>query len=227
MRKRGSKPKGKVKIEWSSNFAYAIGLIASDGCLYDDRLHISFTSKDFEQIENFMRCLGITVKVGQTVSNGGKVAFRIQFGDVLFYKFLESIGVTSAKSMTIGEVKIPDEYFLDFFRGCFDGDGCSYSYWDQRWSSSFMFYVSLASASRTFIEWIQGAIYRLLKLHGHISFTKRGNGYYQLRYAKREGIVLVGFMYQKSGAITLSRKYLKIMQSLAIVQRHKSDVLTK
>jgi len=26
---RGPKPKGKVKLEWSANFAYAIGLLAT------------------------------------------------------------------------------------------------------------------------------------------------------------------------------------------------------
>jgi hypothetical protein len=27
MGKRGQKPKGKIKIKWSANFAYAIGLL--------------------------------------------------------------------------------------------------------------------------------------------------------------------------------------------------------
>lgn len=53
MGKRGPKQKGKVKIEWSADFAYAIGLLASDGCLYNDERHINFTSKDIEQINNF------------------------------------------------------------------------------------------------------------------------------------------------------------------------------
>lgn len=46
------KPKGKVKIEWNENFAYAIGLIVTDGSLSIDGRHINFTSKDLEQIQN-------------------------------------------------------------------------------------------------------------------------------------------------------------------------------
>src|ERR1700722_7240854 len=135
MEKRGQKPQGKVKIEWSGKFAYAIGLIATDGCLYGDGRHINFTSKDLEQIENFKKCLGITNKIGRK-SRGGereKKYFVVQIGDVLFYKFLNDIGLHKAKSLTLSEIKIPEHYFIDFLRGCFDGDGCSYSYWDKRW----------------------------------------------------------------------------------------------
>ena len=65
------RPLGKVKIEWSSEFAYAIGLIVTDGCLYGDGRHINFTSKDREQIENFMNCLGLNIRIGLKY-NGAK-----------------------------------------------------------------------------------------------------------------------------------------------------------
>lgn len=80
---------------------------------------------------------------------------HVQFSDVLFHQFLISIGITPAKSKTIGIIKIPKKYFFDFLRGCFDGDGSFYSYYDKRWKSSFMFYLTLASASQDFINWIR------------------------------------------------------------------------
>ena len=52
-----AKPKGKVKIEWSPDFAYAIGLITTDGNLSPDGRHVNFTSKDLELIKNFHRGL--------------------------------------------------------------------------------------------------------------------------------------------------------------------------
>lgn len=58
MGNRGPKPKGKVNIKWSANFAYAIGLIVSDGSLSKDGRHISFTSKDKERVDNFNKALG-------------------------------------------------------------------------------------------------------------------------------------------------------------------------
>ena len=68
MGKRGPKPEGKVEIKWSSNFAYAIGLLASDGSLSKDRRHISFVSKDKNQILNFLNCLKIKLKISITIS---------------------------------------------------------------------------------------------------------------------------------------------------------------
>ena len=69
---RGPKPKGKVKIKWSSDFAYAIGLIASDGCLYGDGRHISLTSLDIDQLENFNKALGISIKISTKFNGYGK-----------------------------------------------------------------------------------------------------------------------------------------------------------
>jgi hypothetical protein len=44
-------PQGKVKLEWSAEFAYAIGLLVTDGCLASEKKHIiDLTSKDKEQL---------------------------------------------------------------------------------------------------------------------------------------------------------------------------------
>src|SRR3989344_1512456 len=136
------KPKNKVKIQWSPEFAYAIGLLTTDGNLSPDGRHIDFTSKDLEQLNNFMKCTSIKVKIGFKISGfTGMKTTRIQFGDINFYKFLLSIGLTPRKSKTLGAIDIPNKYFFDFLRGHFDGDGSFYSYWDPRWRSSFMFYT--------------------------------------------------------------------------------------
>ena len=216
MGKRGPKPKGKVKIKWSPNFAYAIGLLVSDGCLSSSGRHIILTSADRDQLENYMRALDIKMHIGK-VENIGKGAMRVQFGDVLFYKFLISIGLMPNKSRVIGEVKVPDEYFFDFLRGSFDGDGCTYSYWDKRWRSSFMFYTSFVSASRAHVDWLQKTIARHLGLHGHMTHGSPGRVLHQLKYAKAESLKLLRKMYSRKNCIYLSRKRLKINKMLRIV----------
>ena len=105
------------------------------------------TSKDKEQLLNFSKCLGVNFKIGNKWKKNGNKHLRIQFKNRLFYDFLLSVGLTPRKSLTMGKLKIPDKYFFDFLRGCFDGDGCFYSYWDPRWRSSHMFYLGFASAS--------------------------------------------------------------------------------
>ena len=216
--KPGPKPKGNVKIKWSADFAYAIGLIATDGCLYGDGRHVNLTSKDIDQINNFQESLGTSYHIGRkgNGSSPNKKYYVVQIGDVLFFNFLMSIGLTPAKSKTLGKIAIPDEYFFDFFRGSFDGDGCTYSYWDPRWKSSFMFYTVFVSASEAHIIWLRSEINRRLGLVGHINKSKK-NPCYQLKYAKRESLVLLRKIYYSPKVRCLSRKRLKIKQMLAIV----------
>ena len=219
MGKRGLKPQRKVNIKWSSNFAYALGLIASDGCLYSDGLHINLTSKDLEQIENFRLALNLNNKIGKKSRSPQKKKdyYVIQFGDVVFYDFLKSIGIGPAKSKTIGMVKIPKKYFFDFLRGVFDGDGYSYSYWDKRWKSSFMIYIGFVSASRSFINWLQNNIFEELTIWGHITTAKKKSQYFQLKYSKHEAIKIFRKLYYSNRAMHLSRKRLKIERALDIV----------
>ena len=82
----------KVKLEWTSNFAYTIGLIATDGNLSKDGRHMNFTSKDLVLVELFKRCLGLNNKIGKKTRSyeQEKKYFQIQFGDKNFYEFLLS-----------------------------------------------------------------------------------------------------------------------------------------
>lgn len=79
-----------------------------------------------------------------------------------------------------------------------------------------MFYTIFCSASKEHVDWLRATIARLLGLKGHV--TKSINqSVYQLKYAKRESVVLLKRMYQNSNSIHLTRKKLKIMKILVIV----------
>lgn len=218
---RGPKPKGKVNIKWSPNFAYAIGLLATDGCLYKDGRHISLTSLDVEQLNNFNKALNIKVKISTKQAGEGRSCTHIQFSDALFHKFLISIGVTPAKSKTISEIDLPKKYFFDFLRGSFDGDGCFYSYWDKRWRSSHMFYLTFSSASLKHIEWLREEIKERVNLVGHISKAHSVSSIYNLRYAKKEALVIIKKMYYSPNVIGLSRKKNKIQKVLMVEEKQQ------
>jgi len=217
MEKRGTKPKGKVKIRWSANFAYAVGLLATDGCLQNDGYHIDLTSKDKEQLLNFSKALNVNFKITHKYSSSGKKYQRVQFGDVLFYRFLLSIGLTPAKSKTLGKIQIPENNFFDFLRGSHDGDGTFYSYFDPRWKASFMFYTVFISASKKHIVWLRREIKNRLKIKGHLTGSGKSGTAYQLKYAKKESLKILRKMYYSRLVICLSRKRLKIEKALSIV----------
>ena len=115
MGKRGPKPgfnlKRRISEAWSANLAYAVGLLASDGCLSPPYSLVDLTSNDREQLENFCRCVGVDFRITSKKSSTGKESLRVQFKSVLFYNFLLSIGLTPAKSKTLGKLNIPILYF--------------------------------------------------------------------------------------------------------------------
>lgn len=215
--KRGAKPKGKVKIEWSPEFAYAIGLLTTDGNLSPDGRHINFTSKDRELAETFKRILKINNVIGRKARGHEleKKYFVVQFGDVLFYRFLLAIGLMPNKSKILESLDIPNEYLLDFLRGHFDGDGTFYSYWDPRWRSSFMFYLEFISASEKHIFWLREIIRGIAGISGHITRDGR-HIVYQLKYAKAESLKLLPKLYYDTRVVCLSRKRKKIERALAV-----------
>ena len=204
---------------WSAKLAYAIGLITTDGSLSIDGRHINLTSKDIDQIRTFAKILGLKNKIGLKYSSykKDKEYYQIQFGNVKFYRFLMKIGLTPHKTKTIGSVAIPKPYFADFLRGHLDGDGCTYSYWDKRWKSSFMFYTTFVSASLVHLEWVKSRIKDLYNIEGKIKFS--GKSTYQLVYAKNASIKLIGIMYNKNGIPYLKRKHSKIMRALGIINK--------
>ncbi len=219
-------PKNKVKIEWSPNFAYAIGLLTTDGNLSPDGRHLSFTSKDIELIWLFKKCLSLKNRIGKKARGGEQVKkyYVLQFGDINFYRFLLGIGLSPNKSKTLSMIEIPDRYWWDFLRGHFDGDGTFYSYWDPRWKSSFMFYTEFLSASKKHIDWLRSRIHRLLNISGHITKGGRRKAVcYQLKYAKAESLILLPKIYYRNCPGSLKRKYLKIRKALAIIG--KKDII--
>lgn len=198
------KPRGKVKIEWSVDFAYAIGLITSDGNLSSDGRHINFTSYDYELVQHFKIILNLTNTIGKKARGGSreKKYFVIQFGDVLFYKFLNSIGLTANKSKSIGQLSIPEEFFFDFFRGCLDGDG-SINTFKHPESIHPQLRVRLCSASKRFLEWLQ----REFLKRGISGYINKTRDIYSLIFATESSRKVIFQIYYPDVQYFLQRKY--------------------
>lgn len=204
---RGSQKNINYIIKWTPPFAYSIGLFAADGCLSNDGRHLDFTSKDKEQVKNFMKCLNLTGKIVRKSRDSEKIKkyFCYQFSHVKFYKFLQSLGLTSRKSLYIKYVKIPAKYFADFLRGFFDGDG-NFNIFNHPESQYPQIRVRFASGSAQFLRWLQVEINHKLKTRGYITKVHRGE---YLEYAKSDSLKILKFMYYSPNVVRLSRKFEK------------------
>jgi hypothetical protein len=205
-------------IKWSSSIAYAVGLIATDGCLYRDGRHIAFVSKDEEQMRTFLRCIErphLRYRLARSTTGGW--AYRVQVSHVMLYRWLISIGLTPRKSLVLGPLDVPPEHLFSVVRGLLDGDGSIYTgvhrptkrhypkYRYERLSTSFL------SASPAHVEWLRRRLRDSLQIHGSVEVRRRKNRttMFRLRYAMRESLVLLSNLYQDDSQPRLTRKWLR------------------
>lgn len=205
-------------VEWDKDFAYVVGLIATDGNLSPDGRHLSLTSKDKELVLFVKKVLAPRAKVGikKDRPHSPRRYYVVQWSSREQYQYFCSIGITPKKSLTIKNIEVPQPFYPHFLRGVFDGDGSFYSYYDKRWKNSYQYYMVFASASKDFIQWIQATNHLYYKIKGHISV---GGAMFQLRYGKNESAVLFEKLYDFRSILHLSRKRLKIERALGIMRR--------
>lgn len=206
--------KAKTIHSWSPDMAYVVGLITSDGSLSKDNRHIDFTSKDLELVKLYRSIIKQGAKIGIKHSGKGFPYYRVQLGDVAFYDFLIAAGLLPNKSKLLKAIKVPDNLFPDFLRGCFDGDGCVYGVVDKRWKNSYMYYASFVSASPFFLRWLHTSIRQHMpNLTGHI--RAGGLSVEVLTFAKANSRELFNFMYYNDDIPCLSRKKDKFLEVFA------------
>jgi hypothetical protein len=177
--------------------AYALGLLASDGCLPRGNNQVNLISTDAELIELFMGCLQLHPAVEPHYRERRqpfKPFYELEFSDAGFRAFLECLGLTPGKSKTIGRLAIPDNVFPDFVRGAWDGDGS----WMVEKRQGYL-NASFCSASPVYLVWIQENIARLANLHGGIYGVK-------LVYYGSKAVALGRWMYYAPDLPALSRK---------------------
>jgi len=166
------------------------------------------SSAEREVLETFLQCVGRRAKIGRVKSGYGTNGLRVQIGDVGLYRWLQSIGLTPRKSLTLGSIEVPDGVVADLLRGLLDGDGsiidCTY---DGTGKASGRRYRTLLvrfnTASLEHAEWVRD------KIRSHYGITGGlwcEEGMYQLTYAKRASLRLLPFLYPKPDVPCLARK---------------------
>ena len=203
------------RLQWSPEFAYVVGLIASDGNLQSKTNEVRITSTDRQITDFYCAALGLrphdipvtdwsnpnAVEVYLRIERRPpyKEQYHVVFSDHVYRARLETIGLTPNKSNTIGPLQIPDEYFRDFLRGEFDGDGCWST--DRNKRQNYQIGV-VTSGSRSFLEWLQDRIYYFTDLQGRISGIN-------LWFYGKQALELGKFIYYAPQLPCLQRKRAK------------------
>jgi len=207
------------EFKWNEKIAYVIGLLTTDGNLSKDGHHIVFKSSDLQLVRVFKKCLNLSNKIAKTKKSGWekKPHYRIQFGNVQFYKWLLRIGLCPRKTKKLKEIKIPNKYFKDFLRGHLDGDGsiCSYrDYWNTFKNPKYIYerlWIRFLSTSKNHVLWLHRKIKQFLNVRGHIWERKprrndQTTSVWELKFGKKDSLKILKWIYYKRELPCLERK---------------------
>ncbi len=97
--------------------AYTVGLIATDGCLIERGRSIAFVSQDAQLVETLLACLGREPRYRTQLMRLGRELYRFQFKAAVLYRWLEQVGLTPRKSLTLGSLLVRDLLLPHFVRG--------------------------------------------------------------------------------------------------------------
>ncbi|HOU36760.1 MAG TPA: LAGLIDADG family homing endonuclease [Candidatus Omnitrophota bacterium] len=196
--------------DWSSDMAYVLGLLFTDGCLSKTgAVALSINDKDLlEAVRNAMRS---THKIEQ--SNHQKSLYIFHFARESMVERLKALGLVSHKSMVIKFPEVPFEYLSDFLRGVFDGDGSVF--FDKR-NPRVQLVSTFVSGSQCFMADLENNLNKLGLPRRKIYKHKTKNGYsYTIAYGHKDSISLFGILYGNIGnGIFLKRKYKRFLEGI-------------
>jgi hypothetical protein len=135
-------------------------------------------------------------------------------------------------------LNIPDLYFRDFLRGHLDGDGSIITYKD--YYNTFInpayiytrLYICFRSASKNHIEWLREKTIKLYNIKGSIAEQKprrkeQSTSIWILRFAKKESIKLLYWIYYEDNLPCLKRKKIIADKVLKLLSNQKKKKYTK
>lgn len=197
---------------------YTVGIIVTDGSLSIDKRHICITSKDEELLIILRDELGLTGKIGKK-SNGitkEKIYSVLQFSDVHFYKFLESIGLFPNKSLTLQAIKVPQKFFYDFVRGVIDGDG-SITTWIHASNKRIQWALRITSGAPKFSDWLRTEMQKQYQVKGKLytyQHKDKKNPIHIIKFGKIATKLILEASYYK-GCTGMARKKIQAEACLA------------
>ncbi len=196
--------------------AYVVGFFAADGYITVTKRGGQFWSiqiTDKELLYSIKRVTGSEHTIGERIGNENeKTLYRLQVGSNEMCADLRRLGFFEQKTKSMSVPNVPIEYFSDFTRGYFDGDGNVWSglIHKKRKRPTFNLIVAFTSCSKDFLGCLHERLNTLCVTGGCLYKAK--GGYLRLQYSAVDSLKLYDFMYnhrdfQKSG-LFLERKKL-------------------
>jgi intein-encoded DNA endonuclease-like protein len=199
---------------WSSNMAYILGYFVADGCITSSKGRISnpytfnITSIDLSHLNKITKAIKSNYKISKKFGSFGNVAYHIQVRNSVLSNDLMNLGIHPRKTYELKPIKVPEQYFSDYVRGFFDGDGTVYI---QKVNGTLQIKSGFIAVSLSFISDFNTRLCDALNIpkksvHVHKSGQRNRMTKYNICFYIDDSEKLAEFMYGNNPGLYLGRK---------------------
>lgn len=189
----------------SPNMAYILGLWAADGNVSskENRLDLELNSLDIEILERIREELDSDRPIKTYICQNGYTKNKLLFWSSKIKRVFSEYGIVPNKTYSedfSAPHKLKKEYWIDYIRGFFDGDGCV------KKGTSLTF--ELNSINKNFLQEIQHFLLEYYGIHTEIGVAHSNYNYTMYRlycYGERARLIFQNLYTPNS--LYLERKY--------------------
>jgi intein-encoded DNA endonuclease-like protein len=194
---------------WSHDMAYILGFLFADGNIVVTKRgthFVSLYSADKEIVQAIQKCFKSDHVISARTSQTG-VVYRIQIGSKEWFSDLCALGLFPNKTKRMELPTIPDDFFGDFVRGYFDGDGNVWSGYihKKRPISLLTLRTSFTSGSHNYLVSLKNELRRHGVSGGSI-FVSKTKHFSRLTFSLGDTLKLYKIMYNAPHKLYLKRK---------------------
>ena len=212
--------KYKIYDEFFDNLnptnVYLIGFLAADGSIQKDGgIKIGLSTIDKSFLEQIKLLLNSNYPIRDYITKDGFSISEFIFRSEKIKQKLSEFGIVNNKTKTFQfPYNLPKEFYIDFIRGYFDGDGtfCTAGQYCR---------ASLCGYNKQFLQDVVDILenqYNIPKVK--IQKDSRGNTYY-FQYSQTSAKKLYELFYQNHPKLYLTRKYEKCLQLFGEITSHE------
>jgi len=190
---------------WSSDMAYILGYIITDGNVYNNTLRIDLSRKDIDVLEYMVKHIAPSYSIEKysriTIGTKMRDYCTLRINSKKIIESLFKLGVIERKTGREILPSCPDQFKPDLLRGIFDGDG---SVWYKKNNNLGM---EIISASESFLYSVKNDLgFNLGRLIKRVS-KSTGREYFIWRTDTQGHIrQIANFMYYNGHPFCLQRK---------------------
>lgn len=188
------------------NMAWLMGFLAADGSIEKNRnvIKLALSTIDKEILEKIREEIQLEVSVKDYVTAKGFQMSKIQWSSEQHKKDLSQYGIIPQKTFNLKPpYKLKKEYWIDYIRGYFDGDGSVYitknNYNTITWE--------IGSATKEILEFIRDFFYEEYGIpKTNIHETVKKEPFYVLMYSTNAAKKIYKHFYENEDVLSLKRK---------------------